>query len=100
MHKMSIVPGHEYDPPAIVPNAPPNWHPIRVRVTRDEYAVTVLGRQLPRIGTPLAAGELQKFLDIAPGAPRVGGPLDGGIGLFVSNGKALYRNVRLTPATD
>jgi hypothetical protein len=100
MHKMSIVPGHEYDPPAIVPNAPPNWHPIRVRVTRDEYAVTVLGRQLPRIGTPLAAGELQKFLDIAPGAPRVGGPLDGGIGLFVSNGKALYRNVRLTPATN
>ncbi len=42
LHTMAIVPGHDFTPPAILLNAPPNWHQIRVRVTQDEFAVVVL----------------------------------------------------------
>ncbi len=57
-------------------------------------------KELPRETSHSVTGKLQHILEDVPGVPHVSGPLNGGVGLFVSNGKALYRNVRLMPATD
>jgi hypothetical protein len=89
---------HEFIPPAYVLNGPPNWCQLRFRVTPGDVQGSVFGNDLQPLPNVTAADRLQGWVDAAmPDAPRLA-PFGAGSGLFVRNGKALFRNVRLRPA--
>jgi serine/threonine protein kinase len=97
LHQSTIEQVLEFDPPPIVLGAAPVWRPLNLRVTSEGFAFTAEGRKLPFATNAKAAKYMNGFRGNRPDAPPPANPANGGIGLFVSEGKALFRNVRLSP---
>jgi hypothetical protein len=87
-----------FDHPPFRRVSPPNWLPLRVRVTADAIQSVAAGRPLPDVGMDAAGNAIRTATDDVPGWAHPPDPhLSGGFGLYVRDGRALFRSVRLVP---
>lgn len=86
-----------FEPPPLPFDKPAEWHPLRVDLSGGTIGATRGEHGIPRIPLRDLYTDTMFHLRAVPNAPTDPNTLRGGLGLLVSHGAALFRNVRLVP---